>query len=682
MINLKDLRVKYKILLLMGIFVTGFSVVAFYGFYILQVAKVDGSYYNEIQELQNLDSQINPPKIYLLQAAYDCLRIQGLMEVHPEKVEERVARIEKAIHEYEESHAYWEKTLDPNDPEQKELREMVVVKAHEPAVDFIRIVREELIPAARRGDLAKVRELNNGILFDRLVPHWATLGEARKVTAEEIRQKTDDAAWFVKSRPVFLVFFGSFLTALTLFIGWRIVRIINEPLAAVDEKLRAMAAGEVDQTLEYRSKDEIGSLTESFRGLVEYFKEIAHRADDLRRGDFDKLVVPRSEKDQVSINFLNMTKTLHDLVEETKHLSGAAAAGDLSVRGEAARFEGGYRELIDGMNQTFESMVAPINEAADRLRRVAAKDLTAMMTGDYRGDFGLFKESLNTALENLNDGLLQVASGAEQVAAASEEISSGSQSLAKSSSDQASTLEEVNSSLQEISSIAGMNRTNSQEAQRLSEASRSSAAAGLGSMTKLSHAMDRIKESSDSTAKIVKTIEEIAFQTNLLALNAAVEAARAGDAGKGFAVVAEEVRNLAMRSAEAAKNTARLIDDSVRNTEEGVTLNKEVSVRLEEINGHIEKVNAVVTEIVDASEQQNNGIGQITTATEQISLLTQQNAANSEESAGASEELSAQSEEMLTLIGTFNLIGGTNAGRSRGLKRPANGTDILERALI
>jgi methyl-accepting chemotaxis protein len=188
-------------------------------------------------------------------------------------------------------------------------------------------------------------------------------------------------------------------------------------------------------------------------------------------------------------------------------------------------------------------------------------------------------------------------------------------------------------------------------------------------MQRLSEAMEKIKASSDSTAKIVKTIDEIAFQTNLLALNAAVEAARAGDAGKGFAVVAEEVRNLAMRSAEAAKNTANMIEESVRNAEGGVALNLEVLAKLQEINGQANKVGEMMAQISSGSEQQQSGIDQITTAMEQMNQLTQQNAASSEESASAAEELSGQAEELRTMVAQFKLSQG-----QKGATRPYGNT--------
>jgi methyl-accepting chemotaxis protein len=174
-------------------------------------------------------------------------------------------------------------------------------------------------------------------------------------------------------------------------------------------------------------------------------------------------------------------------------------------------------------------------------------------------------------------------------------------------------------------------------------------------MQRLSQAITQIKTASDETAKIVKTIEEIAFQTNLLALNAAVEAARAGDAGKGFAVVAEEVRNLAMRSAEAAKDTAQRIDEAVSKASDGVTLNHEVLGKLQEIVEHVHKVSEVMGEIAASSAQQQDGVKQLNTAVDQLNQVTQQTAANAQEAASTAEELSSQAAEMQHMVGTFTL---------------------------
>ena len=256
----------------------------------------------------------------------------------------------------------------------------------------------------------------------------------------------------------------------------------------------------------------------------------------------------------------------------------------------------------------------------------------------------------------INSAVDQLAAGSEQVASASGQVSSASQSLAEGATEQAAGLEETSSSLEEMSSMTKQNADNAQQANTLSVESKRAADNGMLSMTKMSTAINDIQKSSNETAKIIKVIDEIAFQTNLLALNAAVEAARAGEAGKGFAVVAEEVRNLAMRSAEAAKNTSAMIEASVKNSKNGVDIANEVGKVLEEIVQSVGKTTALVSEIAAASAEQAQGIDQINTAMAQMDKVTQQNAANAEESASASEELSAQAEQMDSIVQELSIL--------------------------
>jgi methyl-accepting chemotaxis protein len=237
-------------------------------------------------------------------------------------------------------------------------------------------------------------------------------------------------------------------------------------------------------------------------------------------------------------------------------------------------------------------------------------------------------------------------SGSEQVASASSQVSSSSQSLAQGASEQAASLEETSSALEEMSSMTKKNAESAQQAAGLAGEAKNAADKGNSEMDRMGKAIAEIEKSATETAKIIKVIDEIAFQTNLLALNAAVEAARAGEAGKGFAVVAEEVRNLAMRSAEAAKNTAAMIEESVKNAKNGVHIASEVGKTLADITGSNEKVNALISEIAAASAEQAQGIGQVNTAVTQLDKVTQSNAAAAEESASASEELSSQAVEL------------------------------------
>ena len=252
--------------------------------------------------------------------------------------------------------------------------------------------------------------------------------------------------------------------------------------------------------------------------------------------------------------------------------------------------------------------------------------------------------------------IADLSSGAEQVGSASEQVASASQSLAEGASEQASSLEETSSSLEEMASMTRQNAENTKQASNLSSDASATTDKGMNAMNSMAEAMQEIKKSSDETAKIIKVIDEIAFQTNLLALNAAVEAARAGEAGKGFAVVAEEVRNLAQRSAEAAKDTNSLIEGSQKNAEAGVKSSEELVEILNNINGGIQKVTNLMGEVTAASDEQAQGVEQVNTAVGQMDQVTQQNASNAEESSSASEELASQAQELQRAVEELSLI--------------------------
>lgn len=263
----------------------------------------------------------------------------------------------------------------------------------------------------------------------------------------------------------------------------------------------------------------------------------------------------------------------------------------------------------------------------------------------------------------------QIGSGAAQVATASAQLSATSQSLAEGASEQAASLEETSASLEEISSMTRRNAENATNAKALANQTRQAADVGATNMAEMSQAMTGIKASSDNVAKIIKTIDEIAFQTNLLALNAAVEAARAGEAGAGFAVVADEVRNLAQRSAVAAKETATKIADAIQQSEQGVQINAKVAASLQEIVTKARQVDELVAEIATASDEQSSGINQISTATHQMESVTQTNAASAEESASASEELTSQAAVLEEIVGQLQTI--TIGHRAQAAATPA-----------
>lgn len=260
-----------------------------------------------------------------------------------------------------------------------------------------------------------------------------------------------------------------------------------------------------------------------------------------------------------------------------------------------------------------------------------------------------------------------LAAGARGVAGASSQVSESSQSLAQGASEQAASLEESSSAINEMASMIKSNADASQQAATLSSDAKGAADRGTEAMNRMNGAILDIERSAAQTAKIIKTIDEIAFQTNLLALNAAVEAARAGEAGKGFAVVAEEVRNLAMRSADAAKNTSALIEQSVEKAKNGVTIAQSVSDNLQKINESTTKVSGLISEIAASSREQATGIDQISNAVGQMDKITQTNAATAEESAASSEELSSQAEQLKGCVADLQLLIGGSKSQSEAV---------------
>ena len=260
---------------------------------------------------------------------------------------------------------------------------------------------------------------------------------------------------------------------------------------------------------------------------------------------------------------------------------------------------------------------------------------------------------VNIALTKTAESLSQ---GALQVAAASGQVSSSSQSLAEGASEQAASLEEISSSVEELASMTKRNADSAQSGKTASGQARTAAEAGASEMEHMQKAMDAIQQSSNDISKIIKTIDEIAFQTNILALNAAVEAARAGEAGAGFAVVADEVRSLAQRSANAAKETAAKIEDSINKSRHGVHISAKVGHSLEQIVLRARKVDALVAEIVTAAGEQSQGIDRINIAVSHMDKVVLANASGAEETAGASEELSAQAQELKNLVGDLKSL--------------------------
>jgi methyl-accepting chemotaxis protein len=358
--------------------------------------------------------------------------------------------------------------------------------------------------------------------------------------------------------------------------------------------------------------------------------------------------------------YKTITSSHAKVLSEVERVGASALTGQFEIRGDATSLDADFRGIIGWLNKILDSLETPMNGTAEALEKLSNRDLTARVDGQFMGSHGVIKDRFNLAMEKLQLTLGQIAESTYQLSSASGQISSGSQSLAQGASQQASSLNQISANLEEISNMLKNNLENTAQANVVAKTARENAEAGNEAMAKMTTAIEKIKTSADQTARILKTIDDIAFQTNLLALNAAVEAARAGDAGKGFAVVAEEVRNLAQRSADAAKNTTILIQESQENATNGVNACNHVSEMLKQIVLGVHRVALLNNEIASAADEQSRNVEQITGGVLELSKVTQQNSALAEQSASSSEELSAQSASLSQLLGDFN-IGDLNA---------------------
>ncbi len=332
-----------------------------------------------------------------------------------------------------------------------------------------------------------------------------------------------------------------------------------------------------------------------------------------------------------------------------------AKAGDLSQRIDLKGKEGFFLSLGEGINDLIGVVEQVFEDIARVMGFLAKGDLTQPIRQDYQGSYGTVKNHVNDTLGHLEQIVSELRESAEFITSAAKEISSGNTNLSARTEQQASSLEETASSMEELTSTVRNNADNSQQANQLASNARQTAEQGGEVVRKAVQAMEAINVSSNKIAEIIGVIDEIAFQTNLLALNASVEAARAGEQGRGFAVVATEVRNLASRSAAAAKEIKTLIQDSVGKIQSGSELVNESGTTLEEIVGAVKKVGDIIAEIAAASAEQSAGIDQVNQAVTSMDEVTQQNAALAEQTSAASASLNEKAEEMEQLIGFFRV---------------------------
>jgi methyl-accepting chemotaxis protein len=410
----------------------------------------------------------------------------------------------------------------------------------------------------------------------------------------------------------------------------------------------------------------------SKENMAKYYEEWKKQQDSIsdRFNHLEKVVSLQKDKDAVK----EMKIMMASYDSGFNKVYNALQTGQIKTPQEANMAMDEFKGSVHKVEQAATTLAAEANKriqigedliiSTSNLINTIAATMVLISVIFGTGVAILLTRDITRSLRRISDGMDE---GAEQVAAAAGQVSSASQSLAEGSSEQAASIEETSSSLEEMSSMTKQNADNAKQANILMEEAKQAVGTANESMVEITKA-------SEETSKIIKTIDEIAFQTNLLALNAAVEAARAGEVGAGFAVVADEVRNLAMRAADAAKNTANLIEGTVQKVKDGSELVSRTNAAFKQVAGSSAKAGDLVAEISAASSEQAQGIGQINTAVTELDKVTQQNAANAEESASAAEEMSAQAETMKSMVDELVAIVG-HSGQA-----PKAGSRISRRA--
>jgi methyl-accepting chemotaxis protein len=445
---------------------------------------------------------------------------------------------------------------------------------------------------------------------------------------------------------------------------------------------------------------------------------IPSKITDTYNGDFNT----------IKNNLNQCIDAVNVMVSDANALAQAAEQGQLSTRADASKHQGDFRKIIEGVNNTLDSVVEPLNVAAEYVERISKGDIPATITDHYNGDFNTIKNNLNTCVDAVNrlvldanmlaeaaaDGritaradatlhqgefrkvvegvnatletivapIIAVKEAIETITTAANEIATGNNDLSQRTEQQASSLEETAASMEQLASTVKNNAENAKQANQLAAAASGVAVKGGEVVGQVVNTMSAINSSAKKIEDIISVIDGIAFQTNILALNAAVEAARAGEQGRGFAVVAGEVRNLAQRSASAAKEIKELISDSVSKTAEGTAQVEQAGKTMQDIVASVQRVTDIMGEITAASSEQSAGIDQVNTAVTSMDETTQQNAALVEQAAAAAESLVEQAGSLIEVVSGFQLnVAGNGTSQHRKASKPIRAVSPVARAV-
>lgn len=526
--------------------------------------------------------------------------------------------------------------------------------------------------ALYRGGMEKAREMTQELT--------EKIDEFNIKAAKERSESNTEHAESAISLMMVLIASG---IVLSVVLGIFISRIISNQIKKLSVVADKLAIGDVNVSVDAKTKDELGDLERSFAMMIENIKVQALVAEKIAQGDTSVVITAKSDQDVLSKSMIRVVDTVRSLVAEALMLSKAAVEGKLNTRGNASKFNGGYKELVEGVNNTLDSVIKPVQEGSEILELMASGDFTPRMMGDYQGDHQILKNSVNKlgdsiskVIRDVTEAVQATASASNQISSSTEELAAGAQEQSSQSQEIAGAVTQMTSTIMETSKHANTASENAKNAGSIAKEGGKVVQETVEGMNRVAEVVSRaavtVKElgkSSDQIGEIVQVIDDIADQTNLLALNAAIEAARAGEQGRGFAVVADEVRKLAERTTKATKEIATMIkriqkdtgeavvsmDEGTKEVEKGKELAEKAGDSLRQIISAAEQVVDVINQVAAASEEQSSTSEQITRNIESISNVTHEAASGTQQIARAAEDLNHLTTNLQELIMQFKI---------------------------
>jgi len=546
------------------------------------------------------------------------------------------------------------------------------------------VLREKIIELAKNGQV----EESMFVFKDQLNASENKIQEAvnafNKLKVNNARERSEQNTADANGTINLMYILIAVGVILALLLGAFLSKIIGNPINKTVTIIQEMSRGHLGNRLNMDTKDEIGIMANTLDQFSEDLqKSVIGALIKISEGDTSIDVKTKDDKDEITPALIRLVRTMSDLISETNMLSKAAVEGKLHTRGNAAKFNGGYKEIINGVNSIFDGVVQPLNESSKILEKIAGGDLTVRMMGEYKGDYTLIKDSVNGLAESVGSALSEVKSAVEATASASTQISSSTEEMAAGAQEQSTQTTEVAGAIEEMTKTILETTKNAGSAAEQAKKSGLAAEEGgiviketIEGMNKIAKVVksaaltvQELGTNSEQIGTIVQVIDDIADQTNLLALNAAIEAARAGEQGRGFAVVADEVRKLAERTTKATKEIGEMIkkiqkdtgeavksmDLGTQEVEKGIQFVEKSGKSLNEIIVSANGVVDVISQVAAASEEQSSAAEQISKSIEGINGVTQQSAIGVQQIARAAEDLNNLTMNLQNLVEKFKI---------------------------